>query len=79
MSELTERQIEPLERQSPGQRLLTALEMMALGIELRAAGERARHPDETEAEIERRVAAWLQEPEPVDIDFREVAWPLRRD
>lgn len=78
MSEFTERQIQQVPRPSAGERALAALEMMTLGIELRRAGERARHPDESDVEIARRVTAWLEEPEPTDADFREVEWPLSR-
>lgn len=42
------------------QRLLLALEMADLGIEIRRAQLARAYPQETEAEIELRLSAWLR-------------------
>lgn len=78
MSDLRERRLSEEPRGTPGERLLEALDLMALGMDLRRAGERARHPDATDDEIERRVMAWLHAPEPPEIDLRPRGWPRGR-
>lgn len=46
---------------SPGERLLHASEMYEVGVELERCRLQRLHPNETSAEIEARVAAWLFE------------------
>ncbi len=40
-------------------RAVTAFELNALGIEVMRANLRRRHPEETDAGIEARLAAWM--------------------
>ncbi len=51
--------IERARRTPPDEKLLQALEMMQVGIELYRAGLRARQPTATEAEIDEAVRRWL--------------------
>lgn len=44
---------------TPAEKLEQALEMMAVGIELKRAFFRQRFPALSESEIEERLAAWL--------------------
>jgi hypothetical protein len=46
-------------RTPPAEKLLQALDMMAMGIELQRANLRRRHPDESDAEIQARLQCWL--------------------
>jgi hypothetical protein len=46
-------------RTPPEERALQALEAMRTGIRLKQAALRLRFPDETDAEIERRLREWL--------------------
>ena len=52
-------EIEQARRATPEEKARQALEMMRAAVRLKRAGLRARHPDESEAEIDRRVREWL--------------------
>ena len=72
----------------PAESSARAAERLRLAIEMFAAGEammrqklRREHPDETDAEIEARLVAWLQErpgAEAGDAVGHPVAWPRSR-
>jgi len=51
--------IEQARRATPEEKARQALEMMRAAVRLKRAGLRARHPDESEADIDRRVREWL--------------------
>ena len=51
--------IEQARRATPEEKARQALEMMRAAVRLKRAGLRARHPEESEAEIDRRVRDWL--------------------
>jgi len=59
MDPLRRDDIEQARRATPEEKARQALEMMRSAVRLKRAGLRARYPDETEAEIERRVDEWL--------------------
>jgi len=59
MDPLRRDDIEQARRATPEEKAGQALEMMRSAVRLKRAGLRARYPDETEAEIERRVDEWL--------------------
>lgn len=48
-------------RTAPAEKLVQAVELMTLGIELRRAGIRARKPSASEAEIEDELRRWLEQ------------------
>ena len=52
--------LERARRDAPSKKLVQAVELMSLGIELRRAGIRARRPTATEAEIEEELRRWLE-------------------
>jgi hypothetical protein len=52
--------IERAMRASPAEKLVQAVELMTLGIELRRAGIRARKPEATDAEVEQELRRWLE-------------------
>jgi uncharacterized protein YaeQ len=47
-------------RTTPEQRARQTLELMQTGYRLKRAALRARHPDETQEELEARFRAWLE-------------------
>jgi hypothetical protein len=53
--------LERARRTPPAEKLVQAVELMALGIELRRAGIRARQPTATEREIEEELRRWLEQ------------------
>ena len=59
MDRLRRDDIERARRASPAEKARQALEMMRAGIRLKRAGLRARHPDESDEQIEERVSQWL--------------------
>ena len=59
MDRLRHDDIERARRTPPEVRAAQALEAMRVGIHLRRAALRARHPAETDAEIEARLRRWL--------------------
>ncbi len=59
MDPLRRDDIEQARRATPEEKARQALEMMRAAVRLKRAGLRARHPDESEAEIDRRVREWL--------------------
>ena len=63
------------------ERLRLALEMFGAGEAMMRQKLRREHPDETDAEIEGRLIAWLQHrpgAEAGDAVGRPVAWPRSR-
>lgn len=46
---------------TPAERLNLSLEMFDLGVEIMRQNLRRRHPDEDDAAIAKRLAAWLSE------------------
>ena len=62
------------------ERLRLALEMFGVGEAMMRQKLRREHPDETDAEIEARLIAWLQErpAEAGDAVGPPVAWPRSR-
>lgn len=73
---------------TPGEASARAAERLRLALEMFGTGEammrqklRRQHPDETDAEIEARLIAWLQErpgAEAGDAVGHPVAWPRSR-
>lgn len=61
MDRLRRDDIEQARRLTPEEKAVLALEMMRAAVRLERAGLRARYPNESEAEIERRVREWLLE------------------
>lgn len=59
---------------SPAEKLEITLDMMARGIELFRSGLRAREPDLTSDEIERRVAVFLHADEACDPELVPRHW-----
>jgi hypothetical protein len=59
MDPLRRDDIEQARRATPEEKARQALEMMRAAVRLKRAGLRARHPDESEAEIDRRLREWL--------------------
>jgi hypothetical protein len=59
MDPLRRDDIERARRTPPSEKVIQALELMRVGIELRRAGIRARRPQATEAEIEQELRRWL--------------------
>ncbi len=59
MDPLRRDDIEQARRATPEEKARQALEMMRAAVRLKRAGLRARHPHESEAEIDRRVREWL--------------------
>lgn len=53
--------LERARRTAPSEKLVQAVELMSLGIELRRAGIRARNPAATEAEVEEELRRWLEQ------------------
>jgi hypothetical protein len=51
--------LERARRLAPAEKLVLAVELMSVGIELRRAGVRARRPTATEAEIEEELRRWM--------------------
>ena len=51
--------IEPARRATPEEKARQALEMMRAAVRLKRAGLRSRHPEASEAEIDRRLREWL--------------------
>jgi hypothetical protein len=51
--------IEHARRATPEEKARQALEMMRAAVRLKRTGLRARHPEDSEAEIDRRVREWL--------------------
>lgn len=58
MDALREHLCEDLRQHSPAERLRRALDLMRLGLAMQRQTLRRRYPDETEAEIDARFAAW---------------------
>lgn len=58
-------------------RFRAALELMETGMALQRQNIRRRHPDASEAEIDRLFDEWLLE-RPLDGPGRRVDWPRRR-
>lgn len=58
-------------------RLRTALEMQETGLKLQRQNLRCRHPDASEAEIDRLFRQWLHD-RPGDSAGRRIEWPRRR-
>jgi hypothetical protein len=59
MDPLRRDDIELARRASPEEKARQALEMMRAAVRLKRAGFRARYPDETEEQIDRRTREWL--------------------
>jgi len=59
MDPLRRDDIEQARRATPEEKARQALEMMRAAVRLKRAGLRARHPHESEGEIDRRVREWL--------------------
>lgn len=53
--------LERARRTAPSEKLVQAVELMTLGIELRRAGIRARKPSASEAEVEEELRRWLEQ------------------
>jgi hypothetical protein len=51
--------VEQAGRLTPEEKARQALEMMRAAVRLKRAGLRARHPSETDTEIDRRLREWL--------------------
>ena len=68
----------PVKSDSPADRLRLALDLFAAGEAMMRQNLRRLHPDASEAEIERRLVAWLQErpgAEHGDANGIPVPWP----
>lgn len=61
----------------PAQRLLIALELHELGLEMMKQRLRREDPDASEAQLHERLAAWLHD-RPGDAEGRVVPWPRVR-
>lgn len=59
MDRLREQEIEEMRRATPEEKARQVLDLMETGIRLERSALRARHPDETEAQIEARMDEWL--------------------
>jgi hypothetical protein len=59
MDPLRRDDIERARRTPPAVRAAQALEAMRVGIRLRRAALRARHPEASEAELEKLLRSWL--------------------
>jgi len=55
--------IEQARRTRPGERARQALEAMKAGFRLKRAALRARHPAESESQIDARFRQWLEQDE----------------
>ncbi len=51
--------IEASRQASPGEKLLQALDLMQLGIEMKEQQLRAKHPELTEEQLEVKLQLWL--------------------
>ncbi len=60
MDALRQDAIEMARRTTPEERARQTLEMMRAGFRLKRAALRARHPAESEAEIDARFQRWLE-------------------
>ena len=58
-------------------RLRAALELQETGLKLQRQNLRRRHPDASEAEIDRLFRQWLHD-RPGDSAGRRIEWPRRR-
>lgn len=59
MNRLRQDDIEQARRLTPEEKARQALEMMRAAVRLKRSGLRARYPDESEEQIDRRVREWL--------------------
>ena len=59
MDPLRRDDIEQARQATPEEKASQALEMMRAAVRLKRAGLRARHPEESEAQIDCRVREWL--------------------
>jgi hypothetical protein len=55
-------EIERARRMSESDRLLRALEVMAMGIELKRTSLRERYPEASERDLEAKLEEWLAQP-----------------
>lgn len=62
-------------KSTPGGRLLLAFELADLGIALQRENLRRRFPSAAPEEIDRRMAEWLEGPDPTDVHLRVIPWP----
>ena len=62
-------------KSTPAGRFLLAFEMADFGIALMRENLRKRFPHQSQAEIARRMAEWLEGPDPRGDGFREIQWP----
>jgi hypothetical protein len=59
MDPLRQDDLERARATPPGEKGRQALEAMATGVRLKRAGLRARHPQATEAELDKLLERWL--------------------
>ena len=59
MDRLRQDDLEQARRLTPDEKARQALEMMRAAVRLKRSGLRARYPDESEEQIDRRVREWL--------------------
>ena len=56
-------------------RFRTAIDLHEAGVQMMRLNLRRRHPEASEAEIQARFLAWLDEDPQENPDLREVPWP----
>jgi hypothetical protein len=65
---------------TPAERFRIAMDLFETGVDLMRQNLRREHPDESEAQIEERLRAWLHHrpgAEFGDCEGRRVAWPRK--
>ena len=66
-----------MKKLSPSEKLLAALELQDLGLQMKRTQLARRNPDATPEEIDRLFQTWLRDRKPVPDGFRVVEWPRK--
>lgn len=67
---------EVMKQLTPGEKLLAALELQELGLQMKKTQIRRNNPDATAEDIHQLFRNWLLAREPIPDGFRIVSWPL---
>lgn len=66
-----------MKQASPAEKLLAALELQELGLQMKKTQIRRNHPDATPEEVDQLFLTWLLTRKPVPEGFRVISWPRK--
>lgn len=66
-----------MKQASPAEKLLAALELQELGLQMKKTQIRRNHPDATPEEVDQLFLTWLLSRKPLPDGFRVISWPRR--